>query len=144
MATCRTLPTAWNAYEISIATIPADNDVGVGRGKTVDSQETVDVESIAKKLTPEQREQMKRSLLLLDPAPALDTKGGGLDETKIRSEERVKTQGEEVEKSRTHARQGNCSRLRRVHQGSRQQKRAASWANSCASSPTIVCSATSR
>lgn len=92
---------SWLAYEISIATIPADDDVGIGRSKPVDSPESLNVDDIAKKLTPEQRQNMKRSLFLLDPAPALDNKGGGaavIDEPTIRSDERKKAKGE-VEKN---------------------------------------------
>jgi hypothetical protein len=100
---------AFQPMEISSVAIPADSTIGVARSyqdlPAVDSPETVDVETVAKKLTPEQREQMKRSLLLLDPAPALDTKGGGLDETKIRSEERVKTQGEVEKMERSRAKE---------------------------------------
>jgi HK97 family phage major capsid protein len=80
----------WMPTHIAVVPVPADTKVGVGREREVDSQ-NVDVESIAKNLTPEQRENMKRSLLLLDPAPAITAPAGGgaaapaLDENKIRS-----------------------------------------------------------
>src|SRR6185312_9351244 len=80
----------WMPTHIAVVPVPADTKVGVGRKREVDSQ-NVDVESIAKNLTPEQRENMKRSLLLLDPAPANTAPAGGgaaapaLDENKIRS-----------------------------------------------------------
>lgn len=90
---------SWRAYEVSIVPIPADNDVGVGRSAPVDSPEIVNVEDIVKKLNPEQRENMKRSLYLLDPAPAL-TKPAEGSPVIVVDEKKVRAETEKVERSR--------------------------------------------
>ena len=66
----------WMPTHIAVVPVPADTRVGVGREKPVDSQETVDVESIAKNLTAEDKNRMR---ILLDPAPAptAPAAGGG-------------------------------------------------------------------
>lgn len=72
---------SWRPYEISLLTVEAaDSTVGIGR--EVDSEENVNVEQIAKNLSPEQKNQMRT---LLTPT---GTEGGGtavvLDEKQLR------------------------------------------------------------
>lgn len=77
---------AWCAYEISLVTIEADTTVGIGRSHEtappVDDSALPDVETIAEKLTAEQR--MKLSTILRAPADTTATPPA-LDENQIRS-----------------------------------------------------------
>ena len=64
----------WEPYEVSLVPIPADNSVGVGREAAERQFETV-VEASPDRLKPGlQTDNMNRSTLLLDAAPAA---GGG-------------------------------------------------------------------
>lgn len=77
---------AWCAYEISLVTIEADTTVGIGRAHEaappVDDPALPDVETIAEKLTAEQR--MKLSTILRAPAET-PVSTPAPDESKIRS-----------------------------------------------------------
>lgn len=63
---------AWAALELSSVAVPADPTIGVSRSdhnfpEVIDSSENLDVQAIAKNLTPEQKKRMK---ILLNPDPA--------------------------------------------------------------------------
>ncbi len=58
----------WAAHEISIVSVPADDNVGIGRGSKVDSLTFSDAADAIQNLTPEQK--MKLRTLLLDKADA--------------------------------------------------------------------------
>ncbi len=113
----RALRFAWRALEISSVATPADPTVGIERdykdlpepaeqnsnnqpatpretsssnnGGAVDSGGSVNVDDVAKRLSPEQKIRMKN--LLFDPAATTTAGGGGaavIDEPKVRENER--------------------------------------------------------
>lgn len=114
---------AWEAFEITSTAVGADHfETGVGRNfnPPVDSPKTVDVESIAKNLTAQ--EKMKLRTLLLDPAVTETAAGGGgaatatvaVDEARVRSNEKaiersrvkeITKVAEELEKDHPHCRE---------------------------------------